>query len=166
MAPKHLGTLLAYVEGRPSAGFYDGPIPTFARNGGGRLNQDPDERAKVEKAAVATVKAHFEATGWSVESVEADALGWDLNVTFGSRLLLVEVKGRCGEGPVELTVNEYGAMTNDDLRMDYRLAIVFYALSQSPRLAIFRFMPGAKKWISVEGDILDLRLTIGAIASF
>ncbi len=166
LAPKHLDMLLAYVEGRASPGFYDGPIPTFARNGGGWLNQDPAERAKVEKAAVATVRVHYEAKGWSVESVEADALGWDLNATFGSRRLCVEVKGRCDEGPVELTVNEYRAMTNDELRMDYRLAIVFDALSQSPKLTIFRFMPGGGKWVSDTGDVLELRLMTGAIASF
>ena len=158
--------VIAYVGGQASAGFYSGPKRKPPANGGGWPSQDPVERAKIEKAAVAAVQAHFEEQGWSVERVEAENLGWDLNVTFGGRLLIVEVKGRGGEGSVELTANEFRAMNDDKLRMSYRLAIVFEALSKSPRLTIFEYAPGRKEWVSDGNATLSLRPMTSAIASF
>jgi hypothetical protein len=159
--------LMAYIAGSKSAGFYDGAKPTAPGKGGnGWPSIDPIQRAKIEKAAVATTRAHYEALGWAVESVEKDNFGWDLNVSFGARLLLVEVKGRGGEGSVELTPNEYLAMTDKKLRMAYRLAVVFSALSASPKLKIFEYAPGQKNWVSDNGEILKMRLMTSAIASF
>ncbi len=166
LSPADVDRLLAYVGGKPSTGFYSGPKRKPPVNGGGWPRQDPGERAKIEKAASATVQAHFEAQGWDVERVEEENLGWDLNVTCGGRLLIVEVKGRSGEGSVELTANEYRAMSDEKLRMSYRLAIVFDALSGYPRLTIFEYAPGGKVWVSDGGDTLSLRPMTSAIASF
>jgi hypothetical protein len=166
LSPADLDVLLDYVGGKPSAGFYSGPRWKPPGNGGGWPSQDANERAKIEKAAVATVQGHFEAQGWDVERVEEENLGWDLNVTYGRRLLVVEVKGRSGEGSVELTANEYRAMSDEKLRMSYRLAIVFDALSRSPRLTIFEYAPGGEVRVSDRGDTLSLRLMQSAIASF
>ena len=100
-------------------------------------------------------------------SVEADKVGWDLDVRCGRRKLLVEVKGRGSTGPVELTPGEYHAIHVKAQRMAYRLAVVHLALSKSPRLTIFQFAPGLSRWVTEGGERqLSLKTKIGAIASF
>ena len=159
-----LKMVLAYVDGQASVGLLpDGE--TRSRKVG--RSQDPAMRALVEKAAVDVVTQHYEALGWNVESVEADKVGWDLDVTCGRRKLLVEVKGRGATGPVELTPGEYRAMHAKAQRMAYRLAVVHHALSRSPRLTIFHYAPVLERWVTEDGgQHLALEPKTGAVASF
>ena len=108
---------------------------------------DPEHNAKVEKAAVRTVRKHFERLRYTVKSVEADNVGWDLEAKFGvRRCLRIEVKGLSGSGPVvELTPNEYEKFQEE--ADDYRLAIVTDALSRTPRLMICRFSGELREWV-------------------
>lgn len=165
----HRAQLLAYVDGKPSFGFGETEADTSrASSKGGRpRSPDPEHRRAVEDAAVEATTAHFELMGWKVKDVSAQNLGWDLEATLSGRLLRIEVKGRSGEGSVELTPNEYAAMTDRAKRMSYRLAIVQEALTK-PRLRIFAFSPSAGTdgaWLSGR-DILVLKERTGAMASF
>ena len=112
---------------------------------------DPEHNAKVEKAAVRTVRKHFERLSYTVESVERDNVGWDLEAKFGvRRCLRIEVKGLSRSGPVvELTPNEYEKFQEE--ADDYRLAIVTDAIFRTPRLMICRFSGERREWI-VEMD--------------
>lgn len=56
----------------------------------------PAENAAVEQAAVAAVIAHFKSLGWSVQTVEADRCGYDLQCSRGQSERHVEVKGTSG----------------------------------------------------------------------
>lgn len=154
--------LLAYiVDGVSSNGFLDRVLPPPPPP----PVVSPEVRKRVELAAEDAVVAYYEAQGWDVERVGEQNLGWDLNVTRGARRLRVEVKGRGGRGAVELTPNEYRSMSDVKLRMSYRLAVVFEAVS-SPKVTIFRYMPGDDAWCSDTGDVLKLREMMGAVASF
>ena len=103
---------------------------------------DPDQRAKVEKAAIEHVTNYY--SGYVCESVERDNKGWDLEVTRGAVHLFVEVKGCSGDATrVELTPNEYKAMRNQ--RSKYRLAIVTKAL-ENPRLSIVSYNGSDETW--------------------
>lgn len=123
LSRKDMAVLLAYIDGAQSSGFATPKIVAGPKSGGSR-NQDAESRNRIEVAAVDTVRAHYEARGFEVESVESENLGYDLHVDRGARRFLVEVKGRGTEGDVELTPREYSAMTNRRTRISYRLAIV------------------------------------------
>jgi hypothetical protein len=164
LSPDNIDKLLSYIGGSPSIGFADVPLERPS-NGAPRQN-DPELRARVEAAAVAMVQRHYEAKGCVVQSVEDENLGWDLDITFGARIFRVEVKGRSGSGAVELTPNEYQSMTDERVRMSYRLAIVHDALTTDRRLTIFQYAPGDDAWLSDQADQLKLRLMTGAVASF
>ena len=113
---------------------------------------DPEHNTKVEKAAVRAVRKHFENLDYTVESVEKDNVGWDLEAYLGEkRRLRIEVKGLSGSDPVvELTPNEYEKFQEE--ADDYRLAIVTDALSGTPRLMICRFSGELREWIvEIEG---------------
>ena len=128
--------VLALMDGRST------PQPNKTRK------TDPEHNAKVEKAAVRTVWEHFEGLGYTVESVEADNVGWDLEAELRGvrRCLRIEVKGLSGSGPVvELTPNEYEKFQEE--ADDYRLAIVTDALSRTPRLMICRFSGELREWV-------------------
>jgi len=98
---------------------------------------DPEKNAKVEKAAIKNTVKYFEGIGYTVESVEKDNVGWDLEATLGKKKLLIEVKGLSGSGlSVELTPNEYNAFSEEN--ESYRLCVVYTALSE-PTLLVCRF---------------------------
>ena len=110
-------------------------------------NTDPEHNAKVEKAAIRAVRKHFEKCEYTVESVETDNVGWDLEAYLrGKRCLRIEVKGLSGSDPVvELTPNEYEKLR--EKAGDYRLAIVTDAITRTPRLMICRFSGGRREWV-------------------
>ncbi len=109
---------------------------------------DPDKKVKVEKGAIKKTMEHFEGIGYTVESVEKDNVGWDLEATAGKIKLRIEVKGLSGNAPsIELTPNEYKAFSAK--KIDYRLCIVNAALI-NPELRVCRISEGSGKWI-VEG---------------
>jgi hypothetical protein len=82
---------------------------------------------EVEAAAMAQAIAYEEARGWQVEDVSAEARGYDLLSTGpAGEIRYIEVKGRAGEGAVELSANEW--LKAEQLGKDYWLYIVTNAL--------------------------------------
>ena len=116
---------------------------------------DPLLRQKVERIAVETTTSHFKRLGYTVDSVEQDNIGWDLNAVSGKRQLRLEVKGLSGDQiVVELTPNEYKAMK---AYLDsYRICVVTSALTQ-PRLEVFAYSNDSRRWESAEGRVLNLQ---------
>lgn len=51
----------------------------------------------VERAAIEFVRRRYEGDGWTVHSVEAQKVGYDLRSDRGNELLHVEVKGAQGD---------------------------------------------------------------------
>ncbi len=122
------------------------PVP---RSSQGKSSTDPDHNAKVEKAAVATVRRYYVQLGYFVESVDKDNVGWDLEATSGKVKLKIEVKGLSGPAPTaQLTPNEYEAFSGEDPA--YRLAIVTRAIAQ-PELLLCRYSADTNRWL-VEGS--------------
>lgn len=110
---------------------------------------DPDHNAKVESAAVREVWKYYESNSYTLESVEKDNVGWDLEAKSGRLTLKIEVKGLSGElAAAQLSPNEYLAFS--DRSPNYRLAIVVNALT-SPRLIICRYSEEEERWV-VDGD--------------
>ncbi|MYB36304.1 MAG: DUF3883 domain-containing protein [Gammaproteobacteria bacterium] len=90
----------------------------------GRRQPDAALRKRIETVAVQHVVKHYEKLGFMCCSVEQDNVGWDLVCVREGLELLVEVKGCSGDAQVELTPNEYAAMTSRRHRDRYRLAVV------------------------------------------
>ncbi|WP_337170200.1 DUF3883 domain-containing protein [Gemmatimonas aurantiaca] len=110
--------------------------------------QDQERKAQIEKAAIRACCDHFETLGYSVESVEKDNLGWDLEARSGKTCLRIEVKGLSGSTfSVELTPNEYRTFAEES--NSYRLVVVVAAL-EHPELFVCRYSPELTAWI-VEG---------------
>ncbi len=90
---------------------------------------DAAENRKVERAAVQTVTAIYRKTGWKVESVEQERLGFDLLCSKGMRVEKVEVKGVSGGG-VSFFITRRERQTAKD--KDFVLYVVSNALSKRP----------------------------------
>lgn len=104
---------------------------------GRKRTSDAALNAQVEQAAVKAVKDYYERLGYSVESVERENLGWDLNVTKGAKLFKVEVKGVSASSMYfELTPNEYDMLRKHS--NTYRVCVVCCALDK-PR--VYHFAP-------------------------
>lgn len=87
-----------------------------------------DIKKKVEIAAVKKVTDYYKNLGYEVRSVEADNIGWDLEIKRKKTVFRVEVKGKSGRDiSVNLTPNEYKNLQL--YKNSYRLAIVTYALT-------------------------------------
>jgi len=92
---------------------------------------DPEHRQRVERAAIQKVVSHYKSLGYNLISQEADNVGWDLQAISEDceEELQLEVKGLSGrKAVVELTPNEYRAMTSPEFAKSYRLCIVTSAL--------------------------------------
>ena len=127
------------------------PEQSAPRKSGGNARPrivSPEERARVELAAVETVTAFYEARGFTVKSVEAENKGWDLEIRKGRKILhRVEVKGNKGGNIlVELTPNEYEK--SGDAR--FRLAVVRNALQSAPVCAIYG--RDGEGWLRADGE--------------
>jgi len=119
--------------------------------------QDQERKAQIEKAAVRACCDYFESLGYSVESVEKDNLGWDLEARSGKTLLQIEVKGLSGRVfSIELTPNEYKAFAEQS--EGYRLAVVIAALER-PELFVCRYSTELKTWVvdGREGRTLEVQ---------
>lgn len=121
---------------------------------------DPYKRKRVEQKAVELIVAYYEELGYTVDSVERDSMGWDLEAKQNDRLLRLETKGLSQRQLlIELTPNEYDKMRK--YRDSYRVCVVTNALSEEPLLRIFAFSPEIQEWEDDEGN----RLTITEIVS-
>jgi Domain of unknown function (DUF3883) len=69
-----------------------GEVPVSARGKGGGFGSIETNR-RVEKAAVEFVRRRYEQDGWSIHSVEAEKVGYDLCCDRGQEQVHVEVKG-------------------------------------------------------------------------
>src|SRR5690606_24880973 len=124
---------------------------------------DQAMKVAVEKAAIASVWALYEGLGDTVESVESENCGWDLETGSGLR---IEVKGR--SGPVlssELSPNEYRHFLEAErtrrLARTYRIAVVANALSSEPSISILRFEDG--QWTcELSGKVLQVQERVAA----
>ncbi|MBU3214798.1 DUF3883 domain-containing protein [Clostridium estertheticum] len=114
-------------------------------------------------AAVKKVTDYYKKLGYEVKSVEADNVGWDLEVIGKETLFRVEVKGTSGRNiAVDLTPNEYKHMNMLLYKNSYRLAIVTEALTVS-ELYVFSFSEEKKEWVDDEGNILEIERIISAM---
>jgi hypothetical protein len=94
----------------------------------GRWQPDPEQRKRVETAAVVFVQKRLHAEGWKVVSCESENNGYDLRCTQGRRELNVEVKGTTSSKPeFQITQNELSASGIDKY---WELWIVTNALSE------------------------------------
>lgn len=117
---------------------------------------DPEHNSKVEKGAVKLVYKYYEDLGYSVDSVEKDNVGWDLEAYQNMTRLRIEVKGLSGKSPnVELSPNEFKAWSESHHR--YRLAVVTEALT-SPKLYICSYSQEYEAWqvTNHEGASVDV----------
>lgn len=146
--------------------------------GGGRKSgkwpaktNDPAARKRIELAAVGFVTRYYRSVAGGereVQSVEKDAVGWDLNVLGADEWLRVEVKGLSGdEATVELTPNEYAAMRSPEHRAYYVVFIVTRAGSSRAQGHIYRFdaeasTRGKAVWVSQTGRVLQIEERTGA----
>jgi hypothetical protein len=73
-----------------------GEVPVSDRGEGGRFGSVETNR-RVEKAAIEFVRRHYENDGWSVHSVEAEKVGYDLCGGRGDEHVHLEVKGTQGD---------------------------------------------------------------------
>ncbi len=103
------------------------------KTGGGWSNKpNVKENRQIEDRAVAKVTEYYESKEYEVKSVEADKVGWDLEVSNKKETLYIEVKGHKGDViQFELTPNEYEQM---QVQKKYRVCVVCQALEKSPRL--------------------------------
>jgi superfamily II DNA or RNA helicase len=101
----------------------------------GRAGEPPMRRSDaVEAAAMERAAAYERARGWEVEDVSAEAKGYDLLSSGpGGQVRYIEVKGRAGEGAVEISANEW--LKAEQLGEDYWLYIVTGAL-KAPALYV------------------------------
>ncbi len=127
---------------------YSGPIETPVHPGDPRETSstiavgswgagfgDAATNRKVELAAEAVVRRHYEDAGWVVTRVAHLKRGWDLTADRDGQELHVEVKGVSSSMPsVLLTRNELRRGETDTA---WLLAVVTNALSDSPTLTKF-----------------------------
>jgi hypothetical protein len=99
------------------------------KQGGGGGFGDSAKNRKVEEAAVRKVTKDFQKSGWEVESVEKQRIGFDLLCVKGDQTKKVEVKGVSGDTPsFILTAGELRASDDDN----FELHVVLNALSKAP----------------------------------
>ncbi len=110
----------------------------------GHKQIDQERKSRIEQEAISKVKSYYEKMKYSVESVEKDNCGWDLEATKEGITLKIEVKGLSGSTPsIELTPNEYKCFSGNG--EDYRLSIVTNALND-PTLYICSYK--SNKWVA------------------
>lgn len=132
-------------------------------------NLDPELRRKVERAAVDHAKAYYASLygkSCRIESVEASAKGWDLEVFNSPDPLLVEVKGLQGPQLIcELTPNEFEKMHMRENRKRYIVYVVNYALAQLPAVPIASIFEYARNgaWETADGRALVITEKTGAV---
>ena len=124
-------------------------VPVLGKSswGGG---SDPERNAEVERRAIETVVGYY--AGCDVWSVEKENKGWDLEAVRKGQstpVECIEVKGLSGsELIVGLTPREYQAFAKHikGQMPHYRLCVVREALSNAPRLVVFRYIFESRTW--------------------
>lgn len=106
-------------------------VTTSATPRGGGFGSVETNR-KVEKAAIDFVRNHYESDGWTVVSVEANKVGYDLRCQKGNALQHIEVKGT--QGSEVLFIITAAEVRNVMLDRHHVTCIVTAALSPEPRM--------------------------------
>jgi Protein NO VEIN, C-terminal len=136
------------------------PKLSDARIGDSSRQPDPLRRQRVEQCAVETITEYFMRIGYTVDSVEADNLGWDLEAVRGDIKLRLEVKGLSGsEVCVDVTPGEYAKM--QEYRDSYRLCIVTDALTK-PKRSVFAFSNDLQRWTDQDAQALEIEEIVAA----
>lgn len=147
------------------------PKPSKKKSAAAAKQPDPDERKRIELAAIQHAIRYYESPAGGnrvVQSVEKDNAGWDLTVTGGDVTLKVEVKGLSGnEVCVELTPNEYLQMRATEHRTMYVVYVVTAATTASARSHVFYYNVDVSKgrnhvWMTEDGRILKIKELTGA----
>jgi hypothetical protein len=136
--------LIRYVQSRAHA-------PSSARSRKPR-QMDVGRRLRIEDTAMKAAAAWFVDRGYEVKDVSTDKLGWDLEARQARSHLKVEVKGTSAAADdfaVEVTPNEYGAMTSRH-RDSYRLCVVTDC-EDSPVVAVFAWSRDGETWTTGDG---------------
>lgn len=146
------------------------PKPKGTR--GSARQTDPELRKKIELAAVRHATSFYESKAGgnrTVESVEKDGVGWDLNVTApNGEILKVEVKGLTGSAVVvELTPNEFEQMQSIEHRQDYIIYIVTDAGTEKAVSHVFYHDKENSSrdnlvWAAGDGRVLEIQPRTGA----
>lgn len=144
--------------------------PKIARvprtNGGWSGHPSEDLITRIEEAAISATKLHFKNNGYSIQSVERDNRGWDLEATKDKNRLFLEVKGHIGSViQFELTPNEYAKLQKHADR--YRVCVVRDALNKFPEVEVYRPAKKNGRWIlkrTTGNDIVHLSEKTGARA--
>ena len=130
------------------------------KNGIKPTQVDPLLRQRIERDAVKETVNYYKRLGYTVDSVENDNVGWDLEAVYEGSKLLIEVKGLSGSDlSVELTPNEYMKMKRK--RDSYRLCVVAEALIQ-PKLSVFAWSSDTKRWEDQKGNPLCVQEIVSA----
>lgn len=128
-------------------------------------NKNIENKLLVERNAVNAVINYYENLGFTVESVEKDNVGWDLETTHpDGTQYFIEVKGLAGdEISVQLTANEYRALRKEYKK--YILAICTNSLDD-PIIHIFSIIRDGGEICACDddGNILDFIESVAAIA--
>ncbi|MDX9805907.1 MAG: DUF3883 domain-containing protein [bacterium] len=126
---------------------------------------DPERKSKIEKSAISEIRNYFMKLGYSVESVEKDNVGWDLEASIGKITLLLEVKGLSqAEINIQLTPNEYSKMKRN--RVQYRICVVTNALDKVKlKRHVFSYSPDSGEWEDESGKIMNIKPKTGAVGS-
>ncbi len=141
------------------------------KSAGAAKQPDPDERKRIELAAIKHAIKYYQSTAGgnrAVRSVEKDNAGWDLTVTGGDVTLKVEVKGLSGNDVcVELTPNEYEQMLAAKQRTMYVIYVVTAATTPAATSHVFYYNVEVSKgrnhaWMTEDGRILKIKPLIGA----
>ncbi|MCC3158655.1 DUF3883 domain-containing protein [Hymenobacter sp. 15J16-1T3B] len=154
--PQFVKQVLNYIQHYNSTGLP--PTPTKRTKAARQL--DVLKRVVVEQKAVEMVRDHYTSLGYTVDSVEKDNVGWDLEAVSGKSLLKLEVKGLSGpDVVVELTRNEYKNLKADPGR--YRLCVVTKALT-APQLHVFTYLQETDQWVDADGFELAFEEIVSA----
>lgn len=114
------------------------------QKGGWTIQLDKDLITQIEQAAISATWAYFENEGYSVESVETDNRGWDLEATKNNECLFLEVKGHIGNAVnFELTPNEYEKLKANP--SEYRVCLVRNAIQQQ-NVEVYKPMQVKGEW--------------------
>jgi hypothetical protein len=131
------------------------------QNRGQGKKTDPYKRQKVEEAAITKVTNYFEKLGYTVDSVEKDNVGWDLEARLKDDLLKLEVKGLSQDNVlIELTPNEYKKMK--EYNDSYKICVVNNALRKKPLLKIFSYSQQSSEWKDEQGNELKITEKLSA----
>ncbi|MGO9959632.1 MAG: helicase-related protein [Solirubrobacteraceae bacterium] len=129
-------------------------LPMHPETDGGHTPGLSDE--DIERVAVDIATRHETDNGWTVTSVEADNVGFDLRSLKNGSRRCIEVKGRAGIAMVELTWGEFTKA--QELGEDYWLYVVLDCAEPAPRL--FRVQDPARALAASWAPSLDVRFRV------